>query len=114
MNKLAHAIVLCFFTLTCWFVWGFLRSSGGVPLGGRALPVYTRLCLGMGRNVLTGLVVAATLYCLWVWSRKSDGRAPWVAFLATACGVLTLVLVLVGIAAYLPLLDALNLLAQKG
>lgn len=113
MNKIAHLIVLAFFALACWFIWHLLRMSGGVPLEGHALPAYTRLCLGLGPNVFAGLVIAATLYCIWVWVRKSDGRLPWVAFLATTTGVLTFAMVLVGVAAYLPLLDALTMLTHK-
>ena len=113
MNKIAHGIVLVFFALACWFVWGLLRISGGVPLEGHALPAYTRLCLGLGPTILPALVIVAALYCVWVWARKPDRPAPWVAFLATTTGVLSLTLVLVVVAAYLPLLDALNLLAHK-
>ena len=113
MNKIAHGIVLAFFAVACWFIWGFLRMSGGVPLGGYALPAYTRLCIGLAPNVLTTLVIASALYCIWVWVRKADGRTPWVTFLATTTGALVLVMVLVMAAAYLPLLDALNQLARK-
>jgi hypothetical protein len=113
MNKVAHAVILGFFALGCRFLWGLLHVSGAVPLGGHALPAYTRLCLGLGPSVLTALVVVATLYCLWVWARKADGRASWVAFLSTATAVLSFTMLLVIVAAYLPLMSALNLLAHK-
>jgi len=113
MNKIAHGIVLLSFALACWFVWGLLRMSAGVPLGGHALPAYTRLCIGLGPTVLPALVAAGGLYCAWVWARRSDRPVSWVAFLATTSGVLSFMLVLVVIAAYLPLLDALNRLAPK-
>jgi hypothetical protein len=113
MNKIAHGIIFALFAFACWFVWGFLRLSGGVHLAGRSPPAYTRLCLGLAPNVLTTLVIAAGLYCLWVWVRKGESRPPWVAFLATTTGTLVLVLVLVMVAAYLPLLDTLNQLGGK-
>jgi hypothetical protein len=113
MNKIAHAVVLGFFAVACWFLWGLLRISAAVPLGDHMLPAYTRLCLSLGPNVLTALVVMATLYCVWVWVRKADGRTPWVAFLSTATGVLSLAMLLVIVAAYLPLLEAINGLAHR-
>ena len=113
MNKIVHGVVLAFFGIACWFTWGLLRMSGGVPLGGRALPAYSRLCMGLGPNVLAILVVVAAVYCIWVWIRKADGRTSWIAFLATATGALVFVMVQVMVAAYLPLLDALNQLAHK-
>jgi hypothetical protein len=113
MNKLAHAVVLGFFALGCRFLWGLLHVSGAVPLGGHALPAYTRLCLGLGPSVLTALVVVAALYCVWVWTRKGDGRTSWVAFLSTTTAVMSFTMLLVVVAAYLPLMSALNLLAHK-
>ena len=115
MNKFAHGVILAFFGIACWFTWGLLRMSGGLRfhLEGHSLPAYTRLCLGLGPNVLIALVGIAASYCVWVWIRKTDGRTPWVAFLATTTGTLVFAMVLVIVAAYLPLLDALNQLAQK-
>ena len=113
MNKIAHGMILIFFALACWFVWGLLRLSAGVPLAGQALPAYTRLCIGLAPGILRGLVVLAGLYCIWVWVRKADRPAPWVAFLATTTSVLTFTTVLVVLAAYLPLLDSLNRLAHN-
>jgi hypothetical protein len=113
MNKIAHAVILGFFALACWFLWGLLHISGAVPLDGHPLPAYTRLCLGLGPSLLTALVVAAALYCVWVWFRKADARASWVAFLSTTTAVLSFTMLLVFVAAYLPLMSALNQLAHK-
>lgn len=30
MNKVAHGVVLAFFGMACWLVWGLLRLSGNV------------------------------------------------------------------------------------
>jgi hypothetical protein len=109
----AHALILVFFGLGCRFLWGLLHVSGAVPLGGHALPGYTRLCLGLAPSVLTALVVVATFYCLWACTRKGEGRPSWVAFLSTTTAVLNLTMLLVLLAAYLPLMSALNLLAHK-
>jgi hypothetical protein len=53
------------------------------------------------------------MYCVWVWVRKADGRTSWVAFLSTATAVLSFTMLLVIVAAYLPLMSALNVLTQK-
>ncbi len=113
MNKIAHLIILGFFALGCRFLWGLLHVSGGVPTEGHVLPAYTRLCLALGPGVLTALVVAAALYCVWVCARKSARPTPWVAFLSTTTAVLSFTMLLVIMAAYLPLLSALNVLAHK-
>ncbi len=110
---IAHALIVVFFGLGCWFLWGLLHVSGAVPLGGHALPAYTRLWLVIGPAVLTALVVAAAFYCIWACTRKGDRRPSWVAFLSTTTAVLILTTLLVLIAAYLPLMSALNLLAHK-
>ena len=109
----AHALIVVFFGLGCWFLWGLLHISGAVPLGGHALPAYTRLCLALGPSVLTALVVVAAFYCIWACTRRGDGRPSWVAFLSTTTAVLSFTMLLVLVAVYLPLMSALNLLAHK-
>ena len=80
---------------------------------GRMLPAFTRLCMGLGPALLVGLAILATGYCVWVWTRKTDSRCSWVAFLATTVGALGLVMLPTIVAIYLPLVDALNSLASK-
>ncbi len=110
---IAHALIVVFFGLGCWFLWGLPRVSGAVPLGGHAQPSSTRLCLGLGPGVLMALVVVATCHCIWACTRKGDRRPSWVAFLSTATAVMSFTMLLVLLAAYLPLMSALNLLAHK-
>jgi hypothetical protein len=113
MNKVAHAVILAFFALACWFLWGLLHISAAVPLDGHPLPGYTGLCVWLGPSVLTALVVAAALYCVWVWFRKGEGRPSWVAFLSTTTAVLSFTMLLVILAAYLPLMSAINQFGHK-
>jgi hypothetical protein len=112
-GAIAHALIVVFFGLACRLLWGLLHVSAAVPLGGHALPAYTRLCLGVGPTVLTALVVAAAFYCIWACTRKGDRRPSWVAFLSTTTAILSFTMLLVLVAAYLPLMSALNLLAHK-
>lgn len=108
MNKVTHGVVLVFFAICCWFLWGFLRMCRGVPIGDGPLPAFTQLCLDVGPTVLIGLIVAAALYCVVVWMRKTDGRTPWIGFFAATTGTLALITLPILIAAYLPVLLALQ------
>ena len=112
MNKFAHGIVLAFFGVACWFVWGCFKLPTLVKPG-LQLPAFTRLCMNLGPTVVIGLVMLATAYCLWVWFRKWDSRNSWVAFLVTATSALVLVTLPNVIATSLALINAVNNLAIK-
>jgi fructose-specific phosphotransferase system IIC component len=115
LNKLAHGIILAFFGVACWFVWVVLSLPSTVRLHGVELhlPLFTRVCIGLGTRIVVGLAIVATVYCLRVWIRKSDGRSSWVAFLATVTGALLLVTLPTIVAIYLPLVNALQHLAAQ-
>jgi hypothetical protein len=109
-NKLAHGVVLAFFGMGCWFVWGVLQLPAMVKMHGveQHLPPFTTLCTSVGSWVVIGLAVVAAAYCLWVWFGKKDRHNSWVVFLAAATGTLLLVMLPIIIAIYLPLVDALQ------
>ena len=113
MNKLAHTIILGFFALACRCLGGLLHLSGAVRPETRTLPAYTRLWLDIGPLFLTGLVVLAGLYCVWAWTRKSEQQPRWPTFLSATTAVFSFTMLLVVVAAYLPLVDALNRLGNK-
>ena len=108
MSKAAHVVILGFFALGCRLLGGLLHISGAVPMNGHPLPAYSSLCLALGPSVFTALVVAAALYCVWVWTRKGNERTSWVAFLSTTTAVLVFTTILVVVAAYLPLASVLD------
>jgi hypothetical protein len=112
MNKLAHGIVLPFFGVACWFVWGCFKLPAMVSPG-LQLPAFTRLCMSVGPTVVIALAILAGAYCLWVWFRKEDGRHSWVAFLATATSALVFVTLPNVVATSLALINAVNHLAGK-
>jgi hypothetical protein len=114
MKKLIHGLVLTMFAFACWFAWALLTLTGSPILTTRLgqLPAFTRMCVGM-RPVLLALPIMAAIYCVWVWSRKPDKVPSWIGFFAAAMGVLVLVAVPTMLAAYLPLLAAVNHLAAK-
>lgn len=115
MNKILHGIILAFFGMACWLVWALLQLPPMVRLHGvqLQLPAFTRFCMGIGPLVITGLATLATGYCVWIWFRKTENRASWVGFLATATGSLFLVTLPIVVAIYLPLVNALSSLPAK-
>jgi len=110
MNKIAHGIVLAWFGVACWLVWALLQLPLMVRLPGVELhlPAFTRFCMAVGPFVVIGLATLAAAYCVWVWCRKTETRASWVGFLATATGSLFLVTLPIVLAIYLPLVNALQ------
>jgi hypothetical protein len=112
MKKFIHAIILAVFGYGCWFTWAILHLAPAVRRADPALPAFTSLCISL-RPVLIALPVLAAAYCAWVWFRKADRVPSWVGFFAAAMGVLVMVTLPAMVAAYLPLLSALNHLAGK-
>ena len=112
MNKIIHGVVLALFGAACWFTSLILRLA---PMAnhGRQLPAFTRLCMALGPMILLAFGISAAAYCVWIWLRKTDKPASWVGFLATSVAALGLVLLPTIVAIYLPLVDALNVLASK-
>ncbi len=115
MNKVISAIVYVVFVSSCWFVAQILKLPSMVQAvqKGRALPAFTRLCMGLGPFTLVGLALLGAGYCVWIWTRKAEDRVAWVGFLATAVAALGLVMLPTVVAIYLPLVQALNEVASK-
>jgi hypothetical protein len=111
MNKLAHTLVLAVFSIACWFLWALLTFVSRVGHG-EALPSFTMFCVGV-RPVLIVLPVMAAAYCLWIWLRKADCLPSWVGYFATTMSVLVLVMLPTLLAAYLPLVSAINHLTSR-
>jgi hypothetical protein len=107
MNKLLHAVILAVFGGACWFTSMTLRLPAMVARG-RPLPAFTRLCMDLSPVLLLLLFLVAAGYCVYVWLRKSENRASWVAFLATTTSSLFLLMLPINMAIYLPVVDFLN------
>ena len=112
MKKFIHAIILAVFGIGCFFTWGILNLALHVRTDDPTQPAFTVFC-GSLRPLLVALPIVAALYCLWVWFRKADRVPSWVGFFATTLGALVLVTLPAMLAAYLPLLRAVNVLAGK-
>ena len=102
MSKLIHVLVLAGFGYGCLFIW-VLLSLAAEATRGASLPAFTRWCVNM-RPALFALPVMAAAYCAWACSRRSEKVPHWVGFFAAAAGVLVLVGLPAGLAAYLPLM----------
>ena len=114
MKKIIHGLILAVFGFACWITWVTLKLAPVAALGHpeRGLPGFTTLCIGL-RPLVAVLPVLAAAYCVWVWFRKADRVPSWIGFFAATTGALVLVTLPAMVAAYLPLLDALNHLPAK-
>jgi len=111
MNKFAHTLILAVFGIACWFVWGILTLASHTGHGGQ-LPGFTMFCIAL-RPGLIVLPILAAVYCLWIGFRRADKLPSWVSFFAATMGVLVLVTLPTLVAAYLPLIMAINDMARK-
>ena len=112
-NRIIHALILVFFSLGCWFLWGTLKVSvmAGVYTGG-PLPAFTRLLFSL-KDFLAVPPLIAAIYCLVFFLRKEHSRSSWIGFFAATAGFLILFALPVAVAVYLPLIDGLNRLPGK-
>ena len=109
MNKILHAVVLVFFGGACWFLSLMLKMPMMVGRSaGMVMPPFSRLCVACGPFLTAGLAISALAYCIYVWTRKTENRATWIGFLATAMSALVLVVMPTVVAMYLPLIDFIN------
>jgi hypothetical protein len=112
MKKFIHALVLGVFGFGCFFTWVILSLAPRIMHEDWALPHFTAFCISL-RPVVIALPILAAVYCVWVWFRRADRVPSWIGFFAATTGALVVVTLPAMLAAYLPLLKALNLLANK-
>ncbi len=108
-HKVIHGLVLLYFAVGCWFLWGTLRVAQLV-LHARPAPAFTQLFLNL-MSYWYVPPVAAALYCGFVWTRKGR-RSGWFGFFAFATAALLLMALPTLIAAALPVIDLLNRLPK--
>ena len=112
-NGMIHALILIFFSLGCWFLWGTLKVAikTGIPTDGQ-LPAFTRLLISL-KDLLAVPPLVAAIYCLFFFLRRENSRTSWVGFFAATAGFLILFALPIAIAVYLPLIDGLNRLGGR-
>jgi hypothetical protein len=104
-----HVLILSYFTLGCWLLWGTLRVARVVTfrLQQPPPPAFTQLFLSL-MPFWYVLPIFAGSYCGIVWTRKSGNSNSWFGFFAVTTAVLLLVTLPTLIAAGLPIIDFLN------
>jgi hypothetical protein len=105
MNKTIHGLIVAFFALACWCLWGMLTLISHVtPRISDQPPAFTQFCFEL-RPLLVVLPVLAATYCLYVWIRKADARRSWVPFFAVTMAGLVLVMLPTMLASWLPVIQ---------
>jgi hypothetical protein len=114
LNMISHGLILIFFSIGCWFLWGLLHFPQMMSVGmhGRQWPAFTRLIVSCA-DFLAVPPLLALVYCVYVWVRKSNVKSSWVGFFATTTAALILISLLTVIAVLLPVIDFMHLLVSK-
>jgi len=111
LNLVIHVLILMFFSIVCWFLWGILHlpEAMGAALQGRQLPAFTRLVMACG-SFLSVPPLLALVYCVYVRLRKSHAKSSWMGFFASITAVLILLTLATIIAVLLPVIDIITIL----
>jgi hypothetical protein len=105
LNLIIHGLILAFFSIGCWFLWGLLHFPQMVTSAtrGMALPAFTRLAVDCGSYLAVPPLLAAA-YCGYVWLLKTKGQSFWMGFFATTMATLVLLTLPTLIAVLLPVI----------
>jgi hypothetical protein len=111
LNTIVHGIILVFFSISCWFLWGITHipqmMAGASVRQGQSLPQFSQFIMESGSWLAVPPVLAA-IYCIYVWTQKSRRRNPWIGFFATTMAVLILLALPTIVAALLPVVAVVN------
>ena len=118
-NLVVHGLILIFFSVICWFVWGTLHlpqmMQGAIARTGAIteatgygrLPGFTEMMVSL-RNFMFIPPLLALAYCLYVCFRKSNVKNSWTGFFAITTAVLIFILLPTLIAVLLPVISFMN------
>ena len=116
-NLIIHGLILAFFTVSCWFLWGILHfpKMMGDVMGGRPLPAFTvfMLDLFLDNSLMAGPPVLAALYCAYIYMRKSPKEGSWMGFFAVTMAVLMFLSLTTFIAVLLPVVAIMNQIGSR-
>jgi len=104
-NMIIHGLILVFFSIGCWLLWGLLHLPPmmSVSMPGGGLPAFTRFAVDCGAYLAVPPLLAV-VYCGYVWILKSKGKSSWMGFFATTMAGLLLLTLPTLIAALLPVI----------
>ncbi len=112
-NMVAQGVILAFFSLGCWMLWGLLHLPKMMVTGlgrqTRELPPFTQFVkeLLLGHSLILVLPGLAALYCACLWISKSRRGGSWAGFFAVTMATLVLLTILCFIAVLLPVFNML-------
>ena len=118
LDKVIHTVVLLYFAVGYFFLWGMLQLGWKVSLAlsrtqdGTPLPQFTQWVFGL-RHYGYAPLFSAFIYCVIVWIRKPGGRSDWLSTFAVTTAMLLLLAFAVLIGVGLPLIDFLNFTLRK-
>ena len=114
LNLFIHGLILLFFSVCCWFLWGILHFPHMITrtLQGRPLPAFTQLVVSCGAYLAVPPLLAV-VYCAYVWMRKSLASSSWMGFFAVTLAILMLLTLPTFIAVFLPVIGFMNQLVAR-
>jgi hypothetical protein len=111
LNAIIHGLILIFFSVACWFLWGVTclpqMMAHLSARQGRPVPAFSQLVIACGPWLIVPPLLAAA-YCVYVWMQKSHRRNSWAGFFAVTMAILILLALPILIGAFLPVIDLLN------
>ena len=105
-NLIIHGVILVFFSVGCWFLWGVMQVPRmmAVMLREPPMPAFTRLLVDCS-PFLAVPPLLALVYCLYALSRKSNVKTSWMGFFAATFGAILLLAFPIILAVLLPFVD---------
>ena len=108
LNLIIHGLILAFFSVGCWFLWGVMQvprmlagSSGQLE---RVIPKFTQLLMDYSPFLAVPPLLALA-YCLYLLSRKSSVKTSWMGFFAATFGAILLLALPIILAVLLPYVE---------
>lgn len=106
-NLIIHGVILVFFSVACWFLWGVMQVPRMLAANGqleRLIPRFTQLLMDCS-PFLAVPPLLALVYCLYALSRKSSAKASWMGFFAATFGAILLLALPIILAVLLPYVE---------
>jgi hypothetical protein len=112
-NLIIHGVILVFFSVGCWLLWGLTlvpRMMGANGTDERLtllIPRFTQLIVDLSSFLIVPPLVAL-VYCIYTLRRKSNVNISWVGFFAATVGVFLLIAIPIILAVLLPFVSWIN------
>lgn len=110
-NLIIHGVILVFFSVGCWFLWGVMQVprmfAGSSERLERLIPKFTQLLMDCSPFLAVPPLLALT-YCLYGLSKKSNVKTSWMGFFAATFGAILLLAIPIILAVLLPLIGFIH------